>query len=33
MAAIDKHIKTIKLMGLGDESGAYIRKQIFKLPK
>lgn len=33
MAAIDKHMKTIKLMASGDETGVYIRKQIFKLPK
>ncbi len=33
MAAIDKHMKTVKLMASGDEAGAYIRKQIFKLPK
>ena len=33
MAAIDKHIKTVKLMAIGDEIGAFIRKQIFKLPK
>ena len=33
MAAIDKHMKTVKLMSSGDETGAYIRKQIFKLPK
>lgn len=33
MAAIDKHIKTIKLMACGDETGTYIRKQIFKLLK
>lgn len=33
MAAIDKHIKTVKLMAIGDETGAFIRKQIFKLPK
>jgi hypothetical protein len=33
MAAIDKHMKTVKLMASGDETGAYIRKQIFKLPK
>lgn len=33
MAAIDKHMKTIKLMASGDETGTYIRKQIFKLPK
>lgn len=33
MSAIDKHMKTIKLMASGDETGAYIRKQIFKLPK
>lgn len=33
MANINKHIKTIKLMSSGDETGTYIRKQIFKLPK
>jgi hypothetical protein len=33
MASIDKHMKTIKLMASGDETGSYIRKQIFKLPK
>jgi len=33
IAAIDKHIKTIKLMANGDETGTFIRKQIFKLPK
>lgn len=33
MSAIDKHMKTIKLMTSGDETGIYIRKQIFKLPK
>lgn len=33
MDAIDKHLKTVKLMAVGDETGAYIRKQIFKLPK
>jgi hypothetical protein len=33
MANIDKHIKTIKLMSSGDETGQYIRKQIFKLTK
>ena len=33
MAAIDRHMKTIKLMASGDETGTYIRKQIFKLPK
>jgi len=26
-------MKTIKLMASGDETGTYIRKQIFKLPK
>jgi hypothetical protein len=30
---IDKHLKTVKLMANGDETGAYIRKQIFNLPK
>jgi len=33
MSAIDRHMKTIKLMASGDETGTYIRKQIFKLPK
>jgi flavodoxin len=33
MAAIEKHLKTVKLMAIGDETGAFIRKQIFKLPK
>lgn len=33
MAAIDKHLKTVKLMAIGDETGSFIRKQIFKLPK
>ena len=33
MAAIDKHLKIVKLMAIGDETGVYIRKQIFKLPK
>ena len=33
MANINKHMKTIKLMSSGDETGAYIRKQIFNLPK
>jgi hypothetical protein len=33
MTSIDKHMKTIKLMASGDETGSYIRKQIFKLPK
>lgn len=33
MAAIEKHIKTVKLMAIGDETGTFIRKQIFKLPK
>ena len=33
MAAIDKHLKTVKLMAIGDETGNFIRKQIFKLPK
>lgn len=33
MAAIDKHIKTVKLMAIGDKTGTFIRKQIFKLPK
>jgi hypothetical protein len=30
---IDKHLKTVKLMTSGDETGQYIRKQIFNLPK
>jgi hypothetical protein len=33
MAAIDKHLKTVKLMAIGNETGSFIRKQIFKLPK
>lgn len=33
MTTIDKHLKTVKLMSLGTESGAFIRKQIFNLPK
>jgi hypothetical protein len=33
MTAIDKHLKTIKLMAIGNETGNFIRKQIFKLPK
>ena len=33
LANIDKHLKTVKLMANGDETGAYIRKQIFNLPK
>ena len=33
IAAIEKHLKTVKLMAVGDETGAFIRKQIFKLPK
>jgi hypothetical protein len=33
IVAIEKHIKTVKLMAVGDETGAFIRKQIFKLPK
>lgn len=33
MKSIGKHMKTIKLMANGDETGAYIRKQIFNLPK
>lgn len=33
MAAIDRHLKTVKLMAIGDETGTFIRKQIFKLPK
>lgn len=31
MNAINKHMKTIKLMANGDETGAYIRKQIFNI--
>jgi hypothetical protein len=33
LANIDKHMKTVKLMANGDETGAYIRKQIFNLQK
>jgi hypothetical protein len=33
MLNIDKHMKTVKLMLNGDETSAYIRKQIFNLPK
>jgi hypothetical protein len=33
LANIDKHLKTVKLMTTGDETGQYIRKQIFNLPK
>jgi hypothetical protein len=33
MSNIDKHIKTIKLMLNGDDTGSFIRKQIFNLPK
>lgn len=33
LANIDKHLKTVKLMSSGDETGQYIRKQIFNLPK
>jgi hypothetical protein len=33
MDAISKHLKTIKLMANGDETGEFIRRQIFKLPK
>ena len=33
LANIDKHLKTVKLMNTGDETGQYIRKQIFNLPK
>jgi hypothetical protein len=33
LANIDKHLKTVKLMATGDETGQYIRKQIFNLPK
>jgi hypothetical protein len=33
MTAIDKHLKAIKLMAIGNETGNFIRKQIFKLPK
>lgn len=31
--SLDKNLKVIKLMANGDETGAYIRKQIFKLSK
>jgi hypothetical protein len=30
---LDKHLKTVKLMANGDDTGAYIRKTIFNLPK
>lgn len=30
---IDKHLKTVKLMANGDETGEYIRKTIFNLTK
>jgi hypothetical protein len=33
MVAIERHLKTVKLMAIGEETGAFIRKQIFKLPK
>jgi hypothetical protein len=33
MANLDKHLKTVKLMSTGDETGSYIRKKIFNLPK
>jgi len=33
MDAIDKHMKTVKLMTIGNETASFIRKQIFKLPK
>jgi len=33
LANIDKHMKTVKLMANGDETGTYIRKQIFNLSK
>ena len=33
MANLDKHLKTVKLMSTGDETGNYIRKKIFNLPK
>ncbi len=33
LANIDKHLKTVKLMANGDETGTYIRKQIFNLTK
>jgi hypothetical protein len=33
IAAIDKHIKSLKLMTQGTEANAFIRQQIFKLPK
>lgn len=33
MANLDKHLKTVKLMSTGDETGSYIRKKIFNLIK
>lgn len=33
IANLDKHLKTVKLMANGDDTGAYIRKTIFNLPK
>lgn len=33
ITAIDKHLKTVKLMTIGAETGTFIRKQIFNLPK
>ena len=33
MANIDKHIKTVKLMANTEESGLFIRKTIFNLPR
>jgi hypothetical protein len=33
IAAIDKHIKAVRLMTQGPEANAFIRQQIFKLPK
>lgn len=33
MLNIDKHIKTVKLIANSEESGTYIRKRIFNLPK
>jgi hypothetical protein len=33
MDNIDKHIKTVKLMATGEETGTYIRRKIFNLIK
>jgi hypothetical protein len=33
MTNLDKHIKTVKLIANSEESGTYIRKRIFNLPK